>query len=135
MANAVDAELPLSGQAKLSIAPSAFKWKEFRTPTKVFLSGMANALQQIMPAGFTLKSCKPEEPLRPAGPLGVRCQLTHLEMQAQELGDSAGYSYFRYDSESLQACRDFYAHDDFHHLALVADEGTEAGGLSRGHPE
>ena len=127
MAAAVDDLLPESGQANLQLKDGTFKWKEFRTPTKLFLSGLANSLQQVMPDDFTLKSCCPLEPLLPCGPDGSRHELNEAEMMVQAVPADAGRRFFCFDANTSEARRDFYsASSDFYHLVLTADEGTEA---------
>ena len=127
MAAAVNDSLPASGQARLEIKEGTFKWKEFRTPTKLFLAGLGNSLQQLMPDDFTLKSCCPPEPLLPCGPDGSRHELTEKEMTVQSLPEAAGRRHFCFDANTSEHRRDFYSGTrDFYHLVLTADEGTEA---------
>ena len=124
MAWAVDGKLPEQGSQVASA--DSFHFRGFRTPTKQLLCGLANSLQQALPQGFTLKSCRPLSPLKPAGPHAMRCRFTPLEMQAQGLSEDAGERYFTFDPESQTSLHDYYLEENFYHLVLTADEGTEA---------
>ena len=127
MAEAVGQTRPDGGSGGLEVSKEKFKWKEFRTPTKQLLSGVANSLQQSLPEGFSLQSAKPCTVLRPCGPLGSRCLYTNKEKEVHGFSE-AGRVYFTYDHDTRERCPDFMASDDFYHLTCSADEGTEATG-------
>ena len=128
MAEALAGTLPDLGQAVVKKDKETFQWKEFRAPTKHLLCGLANALQQGLPDGFTLRSARPANLLRPCGPHGCRLKLTSSEIKAHNLGDAFLDKdvFFCHDYSEQTSWLDCYTREDFYHLALVADEGTEA---------
>ena len=129
MAAALQGQLPESGTAMVPLPNGCFKWREFRTPTKQLLTGLANCLQQALPPGFTLLSAKPTNPLRPSGPSGQRHRLTAEEMKVQALSIEDGSRFFNFEpesDESLSGEPAFLRDENFFRLVLSADEGTEA---------
>lgn len=102
-----------------------FKWKEFRSSTKALLVGLANALQQSMPAGFTLKDCVPKHPLKPCPISCSRFLMTDAEKKAFEI-EREGEYFCIFDHRTHERRCDFiYDDNSFFHLCMAADEGTE----------
>ena len=129
MARAVGDQLPETGRARIDVNATSFAHKEFRTATKLILTALANSLQQALPEDFNMAKARPPNLLLPSGPEGTRLQLSKLEMEALSLtGEGDGDSrHFVFNRDSHTSLCDFYEHDDFFHLCLAADEGTEVG--------
>ncbi|CAE7788072.1 icmt-1, partial [Symbiodinium sp. CCMP2592] len=128
MAKAMDGSLPPTAKADVGKDKKLhFAWKEFRTPTKMLLSAMANSLQQSLPENWTLLSCKPANLLRPRGPNSERLRFTEKEKAVHGLNPEHGARYFVHSFEDAESVCDFYKHEGFYHLTFAADEGTEAG--------
>ena len=80
VAKAMDGSLPSTAKAEVGKDKKLhFAWKEFRTPTKMLLSAMANSLQQSLPENWTLLSSKPANVLKPRGPNSERLRFTEKE--------------------------------------------------------
>ena len=122
MASAVGLALPSTGTSRVKKDENTFNWKEFRTPTKQVLCGLANSLQQVLPDGFNLRSARPSNLLAPAGPDGKRYLMTAEEVAMHGFSEPR---YFTYNEETHECAHDSYLSEDFYRLALSADEGTE----------
>ena len=125
MADATKVEMPATGSGQLTVVRGRFGFKEFRTPTKQLLCGLANSLQQGLPDGFSLMSARPKNLLLPRGPDGIRCEMSRLEMRAQGFDQDFPPRFFTYNSETHEARHDSYLEEEFYHLCVSADEGTE----------
>ena len=91
--------------------------------------GHAGEIPWYLPEDFNMAKARPPNLLLPSGPGGTRLQLSKLEMEALSLtGEGDGDSrHFVFNHDSHTSLCDFYEHDDFFHLCLAADEGTEVG--------
>ena len=127
LAAALQGRLPQDATQRTQLPKNAFAFREFRKPTKDLLAGIANSLQQAMPSGFTLQSCKPPNPLKPAGQGCERHVYDNSELRLlpQQLPSDAHF-FFTWDSEALESRKDFYEHENFTRLVFSADEGTQA---------
>lgn len=124
----LDGSVPTYNESAMQVLQNpSFKWREFRTSTKTLLCGFANGLQQCMPSGWTLQCCVPPNPLKPASITCSRYLLTAAEKKAFGLEETCD-CYVIFDHRSHDRSIDFYAHDNFHHLTMSADEGTEVNG-------
>jgi len=102
-----------------------FKWKEYRSSTKALLVGLANALQQCMPAGFTLKDCIPKHPLKPCPISCSRFRMTDAEKKAFQTERQGDYFCIFDHRTHERSCDYIYDDNAFFHLCMAADEGTE----------
>eukprot|EP00435_Cladocopium_sp_Y103_P021196 s1017_g5.t1 len=114
--------IPAKPVSQISANLDAFKWKEYRTSTKNLLVAFANSIQQVMPKGFSLKSCVPPNPLLPMKPTETRAKLTEGEKMAMGLeGERMNRSlYFVFDHKS------FDARTDWQHLVRELESGNPA---------
>ena len=120
-------KIPEKPVSEISATINDFKWKEYRTGTKNLMIAFANAIQQTMPKGFSLKSCCPPNPLVPSRTIETRDKLTEKELRAMGLESRVGQSlYYCFDHKTFEARNDFYHSDDFWRVTFAADEGTEA---------
>ena len=130
LAAAVSGRLPDDASQLVRMSPATFAFREFRTPTKNLLCSLANALQQVMPEGWSLQDTKPGNPLRPRD---IGCERLKLEQEELSLLKSSQASaqtlYFVWDPDALEARYDFYVNENFTRLVFSADEGTEVSSL------
>ncbi|CAE7839889.1 unnamed protein product, partial [Symbiodinium necroappetens] len=127
-------ERPADATSSVGMPKDAFKFREYRTPTKNLLCALANSLQHVMPQGWTLLKCRPPNPLKPATAGCSRISYDQSEMDVMVPPPPAGSNlHLIWDSERLEARADHYEHEDFTRLVFAADEGTEAGRVGRFH--
>ena len=126
LVEAIGGQLPETANHKLEMTRKTFAFKEFRTPTKNLLSAVANALQQALPAGWSLQKSKPSNPLDPAGIGRMRIQYdkSELELLSPQPAEDACLHWL-WDAETCSAKPDHYTDENFVRLVFSADEGTE----------
>ncbi|CAE6950908.1 unnamed protein product [Symbiodinium sp. CCMP2592] len=126
LSSCLEGVLPDNAKSRFALPKDAHSFREFRTPTKHLLSGLANSLQQAMPAGWTLQGCIPPNPLLPAARGCDRLPFEEVEKSLlnPKLAQDAKV-YFVWDPEASEGRQDFYVHEDFVRLVFGADEGTE----------
>ena len=124
----LDGKIPDYTKEAMSVMKNPnFKWKEYRSSTKALLTGLANALQQCMYSGFSLKNCVPPNLLTPATVTSTRFKMTDGEKIALAI-EFPGDVYCVFDHKSHERRCDFIMDDmAFHRLTVAADEGTEVG--------
>ena len=127
LSEVVAGELPLNAEYKVDIPKEAWKFKEFRQPTKYLLCGLANSLQQAMPLGWSLACCRPPNPLMPAtsGCARLLYDASETALMVPPPPEHARL-HFVWDPESKEARADHYLNENFTRLVFSADEGTEA---------
>ena len=127
LASAVSGCLPQDALQKVSLPQDTFRFKEYRGPTKFLLCGVANALQQVMPAGWNLQNCRPPNLLLRRGCTGQRLVLDPTELTlCPDTSPDSQQLHFVWDTDTLESRYDFYISEDFTRLVFAADEGTEA---------
>ena len=127
LACALQGCLPESAMEHQNMPAGSWKFKEYRTSTKHLLCSLGNCLQQVMPRGWTLNGCRPNNPLLPAGTSSTRMlyDATELELLPSSLPEGSQV-HFNWDFDSCKARPDFYTDEQFVRLVWAADEGTEA---------
>lgn len=115
--------------SEVQVSKEKFAWREFRQATKHVLAGMANALRNILPSGWSLTKAQPSSILAPRGPHADRTPLLEEE-KVMVLGTAAFNArelHFYYDYKTFTTTRDFYTDEEqesLHRLVVAADEGT-----------
>ena len=124
----LDGKVPEYKQSAQEVLQSPdFKWLDFRQSTKTLLTGLANALHNVMPTGWSLRSCIPRTVLMPCPIAGTRFKLTETEKCAMNLPVDLDLHCIFDHKTAARSC-DFNLKDpDLFRLCFSADEGTEAG--------
>lgn len=73
--------IPAKPVAQLGNTLDAMKWREYRTSTKHLLVGLANSIQQVMPEGWSLQACCPENALVPCP---VACSRRKMSLREKD---------------------------------------------------